>query len=107
MKFTSLNEKPPPGFLWFGGRLTKIHATTRPDYLWPEIWIGMSEAAKKQERKEWAVEKPKLDNARKLKGIHIDPEDEECKETIENARKKLKTLLESAMPCKMETRKRF
>ena len=67
----------------------------------------MSEAAKKQERKEWAVEKPKLDNARKLKGIHfIDPEDEECKETIENARKNLKTLLEAAMSCKMETRQR-
>ena len=32
---------------------------------------------------EWAIEKPKLDNARKLTGIcSIDPEDEEYKETI-------------------------
>ena len=35
-------------------------------------------------------EKPKLDNARKLRGIYfIDPEDKEFKETIKNARKKL------------------
>ena len=39
-KFTLLNEKPPPGFLWPGGRLTKIQATTRPDFLLPQMWIG-------------------------------------------------------------------
>ena len=44
-KVTILNEKPLKGYLWSGGRLAKIHATTRPDYLWPEIWSGMSEAA--------------------------------------------------------------
>ena len=68
----------------------------------------MSKAAKKQD---WAVEKPKLDNAGKLRGIYfIDPEDEEHKETIEkkkNARKKLETPMEAATPCKMETRERF
>ena len=47
--------------------LTKIQATTRPDYLWLEIWIGMSKAAQK-EKQERAVEKPKVDNARKLRG---------------------------------------
>ena len=72
-----------------------------PAYVWPEIWIGMSKAAKKQEKQDWAVEKPKLDNAGKLRGIHfIDPEDEEHQETIEkkNARKKLETLMEAATP---------
>ena len=45
---------------------------------------------KKQEKQEWALEKPKLDNARKLRGINfIDPEDEEYKETIKNARNEL------------------
>ena len=63
-KFTLLSEKPP-GYMWSGGRLTKIQATTRPDYLWPANWMGMSKTAKKQEKQEWAVEKPKLDNARK------------------------------------------
>ena len=53
--------------------------------MWPEIWIGMSKADQKQD---WAVEKPKLDNAGKLRGIYfIDPEDEEHKETIEKKKK--------------------
>ena len=46
----------------------------------------MSKAAKKQEKQEkqeWAIEKPKLDNARKLRGIQfIDLEDEVNEETI-------------------------
>ena len=46
-------------------------------------------------------EKPKLDNARRLRGIYfIDPEDKEFKETIKNARKKLETPMAPAMPCK-------
>ena len=62
-KFTSLNEKRPSGFLLSGRRRsTKIQATTRPDYLWPEIWIGMSKAAEKHDKQEWALEKPKLEN---------------------------------------------
>ena len=85
--FTLLKKKPPPGFLWSGERLTNIQATTRPDYLWSEIWIG---------------------NARKLRGIYfIDPEDGEYKQTIKDARKKLDSHLEAAIPCKMGTRKRF
>ena len=57
-------------------RRTKIQATARPDYLWPEIRSGVSKAAQKKEKEEWAMEKPKLDNARRLRGIDfIDPED--------------------------------
>ena len=52
-KFMFLNEKLPPGYMWSGERLTKIQATTRPGYLWSEIWIGMSNAAKKQEKQEY------------------------------------------------------
>ena len=45
--------------------------------------------------------KPKLDNARKLRGIYfIDPEDKEFKETIKNARKKLEMPMAPAVPCK-------
>ena len=66
----------------------------------------MSKVSRKQEKQEWAREKPKLDNARKLRGIYfIDPEDEE-KVDHENAMERLETPLEAAMPCKMETRKR-
>ena len=47
------------------------------------------------------MKKPKLDNARRLRGIYfLDPEDKEFKETIKNARKKLETPMAPAMPCK-------
>ena len=89
------------------GRLTKIQATTRRHHLWPEMWIDMPKAAPKQEKHEWAVDEPKLDNARKVRGIYlIDPEDGEYKETVKNARKKLEAPMEAATPCKMAIRKR-
>ena len=100
------DEKLPPGHVWSGRRLAKTQTTARPDCLWPEILIGISKAAKKQEKKEWAVEKPKLDNARKLRGIcFIAPEDGEDEETIKNARRKLEVPMEAAMPCKKGTKK--
>ena len=34
-QFTSLEEKPPDGYMWSGGRLTR----KQPDHLWPELWI--------------------------------------------------------------------
>ena len=44
----------------------------------PEIWSGMSNAAQKKEKEEWTMEKLKVDNARRLRGIYfIDPEDGE------------------------------
>ena len=49
----------------------------------PGIWKDMSEASKRREKQKWAIEKPKLDNARKLSGFYfIDPTDEEFKEII-------------------------
>ena len=50
----------------------------------------MSKNAKLKEKHKWAIEKPKLENARRLWGMYfIDPEDNEFKETIRNARKKI------------------
>ena len=38
----------------------------------------MSEASKRKEKQKWAMEKPKLDNARRLRGIFlIEPDDDE------------------------------
>ena len=106
-KFTLLKEKLPQGYRWSGVRLTKIQATTRPDYLWPEICIGMSKATQKKEKQEWAIEETKVANARKLRGIYfIDLEDAEYEEAIKNSRRKLDFPMEAAMPCKMEIRKR-
>ena len=89
-KYTLLKEKPPKGSMWSGERLTKIRATTRPANVWPEVWSKMGKAAQKREE-EWAIEKPKLNNARRLRGIcFIDPEDGEYGEKLKNARRKFK-----------------
>ena len=61
----------------------------------------MGKNAKLREKHKWAIGKPKLDNARRLRGIYfIDPEDKEFKETIWNAERKLETPMAPAMPCK-------
>ena len=100
-QFTLLDEKPPDGYLWSGGRLTKRQLTSRPDHLWPELWIKLGSNGKLREKQKWSDEKPKLDNVGKLRGIDfIDSVDKEFKETIRNARKKLETPMAPAMPCK-------
>ena len=101
-QFTLLEEKPPDGYVWSGGRLTRKQLTSRPDHLWPELWKSMGKHAKLKEKQKWSEEKLHLENARKLRGIYfIDPEDKEFKETIKNARKKLETPMASAMLCKI------
>ena len=79
--------------------------TSRPDYLWPEIWKDMSEGAQRKEKQKWAIEKPKLDNARRMRGIYfIDPADAQFKETIKKkkkARRKLEVPMPAAMLCKI------
>ena len=100
-QFTQLSEKPPEGNMWSGRRLTRKQLTSRPDHLWPERWRGMSKNAKLREKHKWAIEKPKLDNARRLRGIYfIDPEDMKFKEIFQNARRTLETPTAPAMFCK-------
>ena len=67
-RFILLNERPPDGYTWPRGRLTRKQTTSRP---WPDMWTHMSDAAKKRAKQRWAIEKPKLDNARQLRGIFI------------------------------------
>ena len=79
-------------------------ATTRPDHLRPEIWPERSKAAQRKEKQQWTIEKPKLENARKMRGIYFDdPTDLEFKDTIQNARRKLDLQLEAAMLSKLKT----
>ena len=40
-QFALLDEKLPDGFLWSGVRLTRKQLTSRPDYLWPELWTKL------------------------------------------------------------------
>ena len=99
-QFTLLEEKPPDGHMWSGGDWQDSSWHT-PDHLWPEHWIKMGTNAKLKEKQKWSDEKPKFDNARRLRGIYfIDPEDKELKETIKNVRKKLEMPMVPAMPCK-------
>ena len=53
-------------------------------------------------KQEWAKEKPKLDNARRLRGIYfIDPDDEEVyTEILRNGRRKLARPMAPTIPCK-------
>ena len=61
-----------------------------------ENWKSRSESRKQ----EWAKEKPRLDNARRLRGIYfIVPNDEEYKEILKNARRKLERPMAPATPC--------
>ena len=60
--------KTSDGFLWSGERHRR-QAKSRPDHLWPEIWKDMSKTAKQREKQKWAIERPKRDNARKLRGV--------------------------------------
>ena len=73
-----------------GERLMKKHATSRPDYLWPEIWKDMSDAAQRKEERKWAIEKPKLDSARRLRGIYfIDASSNALQDQVEKVQENL------------------
>ena len=88
-------------FLWSGRRLTKRQVTSRPDHLWPELWIKLGRNDELKEKQKLSNGKPKLDNARRLRGIYfIDHEDKEFKETMKNVRNKLETPMAPAMLCK-------
>ena len=66
----------------------------------PDVWTRIGKAAQRREKQEWAIEKPKLEHARDLRVIYsIDPSDEEYKDIIKNARRKLERSKAAAMPC--------
>ena len=56
-QFILLEEKPPEGYTWSGERLTKRQLTSRPDYLWPELWTKFGRNVKLKERYKWSMEK--------------------------------------------------
>ena len=57
---------------------------------------------KNKAKQRWTIEKPKLNNARPLRGIFfIEPNDEEFKLTMKATRRKLEVPTPAAMPCKI------
>ena len=64
-------------------RLTRKQTTSRTDNAWLDMWKHMSDAAKSKAKQNWIIEKPKLENARQLRGIFfIEPDDEDFKHTM-------------------------
>ena len=98
---TLLDERPPDEYTWSRRRLTKRRVTSMSDHLCPEIRTNMSDAAQQWEKQKWVIEKPKLDNVWKLRGLYfVDPEDVEFKETLKNTRK-MEILMEAVVSCKI------
>ena len=95
-------EGHPMGTHGPGGDLQENKQPLVQTNVWPEMWKHMSDAAKKKAKQRWAIEKPKLDNARQLRGIFfIEPNGEESKLAIKAARRKLEVPMPAAMPCKI------
>ena len=64
-------------------RVERKQTTSRPDNVWPDMWMHMSDEAKRTAKQKWIIEKPKLDNAIQLRGVFfIEPDDEEFKYTM-------------------------
>ena len=75
--------------------------TARPDHVWPEVWTKIGKAAQIREKQEWAKEKPKLDNARKLREFTLSiRKTKKHREILKNSRRKLERPMAPAMPCK-------
>ena len=90
-KFILPKEKSPKGYLWSGWEIDKDSNDYQIMYgqKFGRKWVMPLRIEKK---KEWAKEKPKLDNARKMRGIYfIDPDDTGYVEILKNARRKLES----------------
>ena len=68
-KFILLNERPLDGYTWSGERPTRKQTTSRPDNVWPDMCKHRSDSSKRKAKQKWIIEKPKVDNARRLPGI--------------------------------------
>ena len=62
----------------------------------------MSKNSQQKEKRHWVIDKPKLGNARKLRGTcNIEQEDMNIEELREKRKKKLKVIVDSGIPCKL------
>ena len=98
--FNLLRQPLPEGWEWVCGRATKIQKTNRPPTIWPEFWKALSTKQKEQAVKEWALEKPKLEQAQTARGFKCVPaDDKEYLPIINAARVRLAQEEPPAMLC--------
>ena len=103
--FSRLSQRPPNGHTWSRERLNKSSGNSQAPLFGARTLVKYVEKlSTKKEKALGAIERPKLDNAGKLKGIyHIELDDLEFTDTLKNARKMLEVPLESAMPCELRS----
>ena len=83
-----------------GGDKQKVRQHPGPIIFVQKFGSTCQKNAQNKEKRRWAIGKPKLDNARKLRGIYfVDRDDMEFKDTMKNARKKMDAPQEFALPC--------
>ena len=63
--------KAPPGYEVVEGRVIKLRPTARPPNVWPEVWGSMSRLQRQKAVERWASIAPKIEAARKRRGIII------------------------------------
>ena len=64
------------------------------------MWDRTSDASKRKEKQMWAIEKPKPEDC--VVFFFFDPDDEEFKGIMINARRKLESPMPAAMPCRLQ-----
>ena len=90
--FTKLGKPPLDGRIWARERFTTIQTSSRPDEIWPEVWSNVSKQSQSEEGRQWDTDKPKLDAARRLRGIYyIDSDKRNLTTSLKNATRKWET----------------
>ena len=88
-------------FVWRLDKLHKIHVVEREATWWIYIVQEWGDL-----RRNKTTSRP--DHARQLRGIFLsEPEDEEFRHTMKNARRKLEVLMSAAKPCKTQLNSRW
>ena len=100
-KFTLLKDKPPKGYMWSGRRLTKIQTTTRPhgQNYGPKMVKPLRDE-KNKNGKTRSQNSTMLDDW--VESTVVDPDDEDYKEILKSARRKLERPVAPATPCKRQ-----
>ena len=84
-----MKERPLEGYTWSG---RDLRGNNQSQDICGSICRLLQ---KKRAKQRWAIEKPKLDNAIKLRGIFfVEPNDEEFKLTVKAARRNASSALQ-------------